>query len=284
MRLITYEMLFLFLNKSHWTIRLNDWYECGIKCGSTMTEDIYMNIMLFINGKLAGNTQLLEYGFDWIKEVISKTKAKKLVFIPYAVIREDHKTRTQAVQQSFSQFGCEVINIEDQDDPVKAIEEADGILVSGGNTWVLNKKLHDLGLIGPIRKAVLKKDKLYIGWSAGSNIGAPTIRTTNDMPIVTAAILPSLNLVPFQINPHYIEASLEGHMGETRDERILEFLVVNPHEIVVAIPEGSVLQIDGSSLSYKTTNKKPLKLFKSGNVHQYITEDQDIEFLMDHSY
>ena len=73
-------------------------------------------------------------------------------------------------------------------------------------------------------------------------------------------------------------------MGETRDERILEFLVVNPHEIVVAIPEGSVLQIDGSSLSYKTTNKKPLKLFKSGNVNQYITEDQDIEFLMDHSY
>ena len=249
-----------------------------------------MDIMLFSNGKLPSNKQILEYGFDWIKEVMERKKPKKLIFIPYAVIREDHAIRTQSVQDSFAQYGCEVIDIQTCNDPIKAIEGSDGILVSGGNTWVLNKKLHDLGLIGPIRKAVLKNDKLYIGWSAGSNIASPTIRTTNDMPIVTAAILPSLNFIPFQINPHYIDATISGHMGETRDERLLEFLVVNPEEIVVGIPEGSMLHIQDQKLNYKSSNGKPLKLFNKANrdenvkEFEYYKQEDQIQFLMDHSY
>ncbi|WP_299017954.1 dipeptidase PepE [uncultured Photobacterium sp.] len=242
-----------------------------------------MDIMLFSNGKLPENTRPLEYGLDWIKDVVERTGVKKLVFIPYAVIRASHDDRTQMVQDSLGRFGCEVVGIHQAEDPVKAIEEADGILVSGGNTWVLNKTLHDKGLIGPIRKAVLKQNKLYIGWSAGTNIGSPTIRTTNDMPIVTAAVLPSLNLIPFQINPHYIEASIDGHMGETRDERIEEFLLVNPHEIVVGIPEGTMLHVHDGHLHYYTANGNPLKLFRNQQEAEYFNADDDIQFLMEHS-
>ena len=111
-----------------------------------------MDIMLFSNSKLPQNTRLLEYGLDWIGDAIKRTGAKKLVFLPYAVIRADHDERTQMLQESLAQFGCEVTGIHLAQDPVKAIEDADGILVSGGNTWVLNKTLHDLGLIRPIRQ------------------------------------------------------------------------------------------------------------------------------------
>ncbi|MGF1756455.1 dipeptidase PepE [Photobacterium sagamiensis] len=241
-----------------------------------------MDIMLFSNGMLPGNTKPLEYGLDWIGDVIKRNGAKKLVFLPYAVIRADYDERTQMVQDSLTQFGCEVTGIHQAKDPIKAIEDADGILVSGGNTWVLNKTLHDLGLIGPIRKAVLEQNKLYIGWSAGTNISAPTIRTTNDMPIVTAAILPSLNLIPFQINPHYIEAAVNGHMGETRDERIEEFLLVNPHEIVVGIPEGTMLHVHDGQLHYFTANGKPLKLFRNQQEPVYFGADDNLQCLMEH--
>lgn len=240
-----------------------------------------MNVMLFSNGKIAGNEQILQYGFEWIAPMVEKTRAKKLLFIPYAVIRGSYQERTEQVQASFTQFGCEVIGIHNCDNPVQAVEEADGIIISGGNTWVLNRMLHDQGLIGPIRKAVLKQDKLFIGWSAGTNVATPTIRTTNDMPIVSAAILPALNLVPFQINPHYIDGSIAGHMGETRDERIEEFLQVNQSEVVVGIPEGTMLQVTDGQLSYHSANEKPLKLFKHQQTAQTYSSNSDIQFLLE---
>lgn len=241
-----------------------------------------MNVMLFSNGKISGNSQLLEFGFSWIKPMIEKTKAKNILFIPYAMIRGSYDERTLLVQNSLEQFGCSVTGIHQAKDPIKAIEECDGIVVSGGNTWVLNKMLHDLGLIRPLRKAILSQQKLYIGWSAGTNIASPTIRTTNDMPIVSAAILPSLNFVPFQINPHYIDASLTGHMGETRDERIEEFLILNPSEFVIAIPEGSMLKIDGDVLSYHSAKEQAMIMFTHTSEPSLIASDSDISYLLSH--
>lgn len=229
-----------------------------------------MNILLFSNGKVAGNSSLLEFGHDWIKEAIQRTKVKKLLFIPFAMIRGEYEERLNQLNNVFSSFGVSVTGIYKSDDPVEAISQADGFIVSGGNTWVLNKLLHDQGLIGPLRKAILQQRKLYIGWSAGTNIACPTIRTTNDMPIVSAAILPSLNLIPFQINPHYIEANISGHMGETRDERIEEFLIQNPHEVVVGIPEGTMLKLEGDQLSYYSITGGALKLFKYKQKPQYL--------------
>lgn len=243
-----------------------------------------MDIMLFSNGKLPGNARLLEFGLDWIEAMVKRTGVKKFVFIPYAMIRSDYQSRADDLQNVLGEFGCEVINIATCADPVEAVQQAEAFIVSGGNTWVLNKMLHDNGLIGPLRQAVLKQNKPYIGWSAGTNIGGPTICTTNDMPIVSAVILPSLNFVPFQINPHYIEASVEGHMGETRDERIAEYLIMNQHQVVAGIPEGTLLHIQDGKLSYHAANGKPMKLFKYGEEATYFQVGDDIQFLMEQSF
>ncbi len=242
-----------------------------------------MDILLLSNGKIAGNTHVMEFAGDAIVEQVKRTGAKHFLVIPYAVIRSSHDDRVAMVQATFDRLGldCVATGIHQAADPVKAIEQAEGIIVSGGNTWVLNKKLHDLGLVGPLRKAVLAKGVPYIGWSAGTNIACPTIRTTNDMPIVTSAVLTSLNFVPFQINPHYLEASVEGHMGETRDERIQEFLEVNQHEPVMGIPEGTWLQLLDGQLSYHAANGKPLKLFRYGEEPIYFEAEQDIQFMME---
>lgn len=245
-----------------------------------------MDILLLSNGKIAGNTNVMEFAGEAIIEQVKRTGAKHFVVIPYAVIRSSHDDRVAMVQATFDKLGldCVATGLHQAADPVVAIEQADGIIVSGGNTWVLNKTLHDLGLVGPLRKAVLSKGIPYIGWSAGTNIACPTIRTTNDMPIVTGAILSSLNFVPFQINPHYLEASVEGHMGETRDERIEEFLEVNKHEPVIGIPEGTWLALCDGKLTYHAANRKPLKFFSHGNEPVYYQPEANVQFLMDLSY
>lgn len=244
-----------------------------------------MDILMLSNGKIAGNDHVMGFAADAIIEQVKRTGAKNWVLIPYAVIRSSHDDRVAMVQQTFDALGldCVVTGLHQAKDPVATLKAADGILVSGGNTWVLNKTLHDLGLVGPIRKAVLDQGIPYIGWSAGTNITCPTIRTTNDMPIITGAILPSLNLVSFQINPHYLEAKVEGHNGETRDERIQEFLEINQHEPVIGIPEGTWLHLRDGELSYHSANGKDLKLFSYGNEPVYYAEGQDIQFLMDYS-
>ncbi|KQB03832.1 dipeptidase E [Vibrio metoecus] len=241
-----------------------------------------MNMLLFSNGKVSGNETLLQFGLEWIEAAIQRTGAKRFLFIPYAMIRGNYDDRLAQLEQVLNPLDAQVIGIHHVEDPVKAVEDADAFIVSGGNTWVLNKQLHDLGLVRPLRKAILKSNKLYVGWSAGTNIACPTIRTTNDMPIVSAAILPALNLVPFQINPHYIEAAISGHMGETRDERIEEFLIENPHEIVAGIPEGTLFEVDGETLRYHSPAGTPLKLFRHGCTAEYFAAGEDMSVLMQH--
>ncbi|ENM5834151.1 dipeptidase PepE [Vibrio metoecus] len=241
-----------------------------------------MNMLLFSNGKVSGNETLLQFGLEWIEAAIQRTGAKRFLFIPYAMIRGNYDDRLAQLEQVLNPLGAQVIGIHHAEDPVKAVEDADAFIVSGGNTWVLNKQLHDLGLVRPLRQAILKSHKLYVGWSAGTNIACPTIRTTNDMPIVSAAILPALNLVPFQINPHYIEAAISGHMGETRDERIEEFLIENPHEIVAGIPEGTLFEVDGETLRYHSPAGTPLKLFRHGCAAEYFAAGEDMSVLMQH--
>ena len=242
-----------------------------------------MDILLLSNGKAAGDTQLMGFAKEEIVAQVQRTQAKRWLLIPYAVIRSDHDERVKLVQASFDAFGLdvEVVGLHNSEDPVKAIEQADGIIVSGGNTWVLNKTLHDLGIVGAIRYAVLQRNVPYIGWSAGTNVACPTIRTTNDMPIVTSVVLPSLNLVPFQINPHYVEAKLEGHQGETRDERIQEFLLMNKHECVVGLPEGTGLQYCEGQLRYFAQNDAKLSLFRYDMRCIKFTEQDNIQFLLD---
>nr|MBP6791783.1 dipeptidase PepE [Aeromonas sp.] len=188
---------------------------------------------------------------------------------PYAVIRSDWDARAQDLAES---LGVETISIHQFDDPVAAINQADAIFISGGNTWRLNQLLHEYGLVVPIQRAVRERGVPYVGWSAGCNVATPSIRTTNDMPVCSAAVLPALGLFPLQINPHYLDASISGHMGETRDERLAEFCAINPSESVVALREASLLQISGESngetVEYWSVRGEGFKIFKHGETTQ----------------
>ena len=146
-------------------------------------------------------------------------------------------------------------------DKREAVEKAEAIFIGGGNTFRLLKTLYDLDLVDVIRERVMAGVP-YIGSSAGSNVAGPTIGTTNDMPIVQPPSFDALGLVPFQINPHYVDPDpASRHMGETREERIVQFLEENPRP-VVALREGAMIRVDGDSMLLKGSAGG--RLFRSG--------------------
>lgn len=222
-----------------------------------------MEVFLLSNGKIAGDPQWLSYAKDDLSSMIKKRGIRSAVLIAYAVIRSDHDKRARELEAA---LGIQVTCIEHFDSAIDAINNAEFILVSGGNTWLLNQMLHEKGLVVPIQRAVRERNVPYLGWSAGCNVATPTIRTTNDMPVRSAVVMPSLSLFPVQINPHYIDGAISGHMGETRDERLAEFCAMNPEEIVVAIREGSYLHITGDELHYHSGKDQGFKIFQHGKT------------------
>jgi dipeptidase E len=125
-----------------------------------------------------------------------------------------------------------------------SIRDFDAIVVGGGNTFALLAESRQRGWLAPIRSRV-KAGTPYMGWSAGANFACPTIRTTNDMPVIDPKGFDALNLVPFQVNPHYTDKKLKGHGGESRDDRIAEFVKVNPGVSVLGLREGSLVKVEG---------------------------------------
>jgi dipeptidase E len=176
--------------------------------------------------------------------------ARRTVMIPYA--QSDHDHATARFSEWLSPHGVEITGVHASADPAAAIAEAQAIFVTGGNSFRLVSALHRLGLIDPVRAAI-DRGIPYYGASAGANVACPTIRTTNDMPIVQPPSLAAFNLVPFQINPHYIDPPPpEARVGETREERLIEFLEENDATIV-ALREQSWLEVDGSSMRLRGT-------------------------------
>ncbi len=173
--------------------------------------------------------------------------ARRVFFVPFAGVRLTWEDYTDKVRAAFAQIGVEVAAAHEVPDPPKALRRAEALVVGGGNTFHLLRLLRRSGLLESARKAVWE-GMPYVGWSAGANVACPTIMTTNDMPIVDPEGLDALGLVPFQINPHYTDARLPGHGGETRDERILEFLEAHPEATVVGLWEGSLLRREGPEL------------------------------------
>ncbi|VEA61473.1 Peptidase E [Serratia plymuthica] len=220
-----------------------------------------MELFLLSNGKLSGEDELLGYAKSRLLAMIARHGITSAVFVPYALIRSDYDQRTQELAQT---LGIQVTGIHHAESPAAAIDRAQCILVSGGNTWMLNQMLHEKGLIVPIQRAVRERGVPYVGWSAGCNVATPSIRTTNDMPVRNSVVLPALGLFPVQINPHYIDAHISGHMGETRDERLAEFCAVNPSESVVALREGSLLHVEGNDLRYFSARAQGFKVFRHG--------------------
>jgi len=152
--------------------------------------------------------------------------------------------------KAFDAIGIEVDSIHRHQNPKLAVAQAQAIVVGGGNTFVLLQQLYQQGLMDDISKRVANGVP-YLGWSAGSNIAGLSIRTTNDMPVVEPQSFSALNLLPFQLNPHYSDYKPEGFHGETRDMRLNEFMLLNPTTPVLALPEGTALLRQGNELSYQ---------------------------------
>jgi dipeptidase E len=163
------------------------------------------------------------------------------------------------------------------EDANEAARKAEAIVVGGGNTFHLLRGLYETGLIESIRERV-EAGVPYIGWSAGSNVACPTIKTTNDMPIVEPESFSALGLVPFQINPHYTDEQLTGHSGETREQRISEFLVANKSATVVGLREGSGLRIEGERINL--LGEKTVRVFKGSEGAKEYKAADSLDFLL----
>jgi len=200
---------------------------------------------------LSNSTNYGEPYMQWCSSTITSfvKDHSSIIFIPYAGVGFTYDEYTQKVNYALSSFDVKVSNLDNFDDKAKALKDSSAIFVGGGNTFHLLKMLQQFDLLETIQK-VVANGKPYVGWSAGSNIASPTIRTTNDMPIVEPKSFQSLSLVPFQINPHYTEKSIPNHGGESRLQRLREFLAANPHQKVIALPESSYLVCNGNQLIY----------------------------------
>ena len=221
----------------------------------------------------------LEYPKQHIKDFLGE-KATNAIFIPYAAVTFSFEEYEKKVNERFAEIGHHVTSIHRFINPVDAIENADAIVVGGGNTWQLVKMLQEKGLMKVIRKRV-KKGTPYIGWSAGSNIACPTLKTTNDMPIVEPIKFKTLKLVPFQINPHYLDDNPANHGGETREDRIKEFIEVNKETYVVGLREGTMLLLDDDD--FILLGNRKARIFKYGQEPKELTNEEDFNFLLQRS-
>ncbi|MEP6692690.1 MAG: dipeptidase PepE [Gemmatimonadaceae bacterium] len=195
---------------------------------------------------------------------------RAVVFVPFAGVMTLHADYTALAAGPFGEMGYALRSADDAKDAKGMVRDAEAIVVGGGNTFQLLKRLYETGLLEAIREHV-ESGRPYIGWSAGAVIAGPTIRTTNDMPIVESPSLDALGAVPFQINAHYTDVHPPGHQGETRAERLAEFLEVNRESEVIGLREGAMLRIEHGVMRLAGAGAK---LFRHG---QETTEYQPEE-------
>lgn len=235
-----------------------------------------MRLLLISNSTNPGEPYL-GYPKNNIKEFLGQFTGKA-IFIPYAAVTFSFDEYEEKVCERFKEIGIEIESVHHSSDLNQAIENAGAIVVGGGNTWHLQKLLNDNDLVNTIRKKVLAGTP-YIGWSAGSNVACPTIKTTNDMPVVEPGSFEAFNLIPFQINPHYTDSNPAGHAGETREQRIEEFIEVNPAVFVVGLREGTMLLRENEKLSL--IGEKTARIFKKGSSPHELGNTDDLSFLLE---
>jgi len=215
-----------------------------------------MRLLLISNSTLYGSGYL-DHAEAEIRDFLGDVK--RVLFVPFAL--QDRDAYAATAKTRFAKMGYDLSSIHEEKDPAQSIEQTDAIFIGGGNTFRLLKTLYDLNLIEPIRRRVTA-GMPYIGSSAGSNVAAPTIKTTNDMPIVQPPSFDALNLVWFQINPHYLDADKNStHMGETREQRLLQYLEENDTP-VAALREGAMLRIENGETLLKGSSGA--RIFRRG--------------------
>lgn len=216
-----------------------------------------MRLLLLSNSTLPGEPYL-----GWPRPHITEFlgERKRIAFGPFAAVSFSMDEYARMTQGAFAEMGHELFSLHTEADKVKALMGADAVAVGGGNTFQLLRTLYSTELLRAIRVRVMG-GMPYIGWSAGSNVACPTIMTTNDMPITEVPTMRAMGLVPFQINPHYTDARLPGHGGESRDQRIAEYLALNQRSAVVGLREGALLNVNEELMSVEGAG---MRLFRSG--------------------
>jgi len=221
------------------------------------------------------NGSYLDYLLPELEEHFDK--ATTILFIPYARPSGiSHDFYTDKVKEAFTKINKKIIGIHEFQNPIEAIENAQGIFTGGGNTFVLVNELYRNNLLNVLEK-VVKSGTPYLGTSAGSNICGLTMNTTNDMPIVYPPSFRTLGLVPFNINPHYLDPdSNSTHMGETRETRINEFHFFNPQP-VIGLREGSWLKVAGDSIQLK--GNLTARVFRKNQIPEEVLPETELKDL-----
>jgi dipeptidase E len=232
--------------------------------------------LLLLSNSINYGQEFLEHAVSDIKDFLGE-EIKRVLFVPFAGVTRSYDEYAEAVRGRFGEMGYELASVHRTADAIEAVRSAEAIAVGGGNTFHLLRELYKTGLVETIRERV-EAGAPYIGWSAGSNVACPTIRTTNDMPIVEPQSFDAFSFVPFQINPHYTDEKLTGHSGETREQRIAEFIKANPGATVVGLREGSILRIEGETV--RLLGEKTARIFKSGEDAREIEPADSLEFLL----
>ena len=215
-------------------------------------------ILLISNSTLHGSSYL-DHAEAEIRLFLGDVK--RVLFVPYALF--DRDSYADSARRRFEQMGYELTSVHTAADPVQAVNETKAIFIGGGNTFRLLKALYDFDLLDPIRERVAG-GMPYIGSSAGSNVAGPTIKTTNDMPIVQPPSFAALKLVSFQINPHYLDADPNStHMGETREQRIVQFLEENETP-VIGLREGAMLWVENDRVMLRGSTGA--RIFRRGSA------------------
>ncbi|MGH6626494.1 MAG: dipeptidase PepE [Burkholderiaceae bacterium] len=233
-----------------------------------------LRLLLLSNSRNAKGEYLVHAG-EQIASLAGDRRPAHALFIPFAGVTVSWPDYTRLVQQALEPYGVQVQPSHERSDLRQALREVEMVLVGGGNTFCLLSEMRRRGWLPIVREAVYG-GLPYVGWSAGSNLACPTIRTTNDMPIVDLMGFDALGLVPFQINAHYTNALPPGLQAETREQRLKEFLTVHPEVSVCALPEGTWVSVEngqcttggtGEVLWYEALEIRTLSSATSWTLH-----------------
>ncbi len=205
------------------------------------------NRVLAFSSSRVGSGGYLQSTIPFLKDFLGD-KSLNIAFIPFATVDNNFEEYGSMVRSGLAELPHH-IEVTDYKNAKILIEGADAIMVGGGNTFKLLHDIYEYKLLDVIRDKV-NTGTPYIGWSAGANITGPTIGTTNDMPVIEPKSFNALGLLPFQINPHYTNLRLKGHNGETRDQRLQEYMQANNGVSIVGLPEGTALKLEENMLQF----------------------------------